>query len=116
MYPECTFPPFFNFLCSKTRITSSSNSTSNLEMNLETTVSYSGAMKRHTRMLVDNGSFQSRYYSWRHKYARGKWFASVALLFVVPPTYSWKMIRFSRATKCGATNILVEIGTLQSRY
>jgi hypothetical protein len=50
-----------------------------------------------------------------HKHARGKWFASVAHLFVAPQTRLWKMFRFSRASICGATNTLVVSGSLQSR-
>jgi hypothetical protein len=63
-----------------------------------------------TNKLVENGSFQSRSYLWRHKHARGKWFTSVALLFVAPQTRSWKMVHFSPAPICGATNTLVEKG------
>jgi hypothetical protein len=68
-----------------------------------------------TNTLVENGSLQSRSYLWRHKHARGKWFALVALLFVAPQTRSWKMVRFSCAPICGATNTLVENGSLQLR-
>jgi hypothetical protein len=51
----------------------------------------------------------------RHKHACVKWFPSVALLFVAPQTRSWKMVRFSRAPICGATNTIVKTGSLQSR-
>jgi GNAT superfamily N-acetyltransferase len=72
-----------------------------------------------TNTLVENGSFQSRSYLWRHKHARGKWFASVALLFVAPQTRSWKVVRFSRALfvapqtrSCkGALRVLVPRGS-----
>jgi hypothetical protein len=51
----------------------------------------------------------------RHRHTRGNWFASVALLFVAPQTRSGKIVRFSRTPICGATNTLVENGSLQSR-
>jgi hypothetical protein len=68
-----------------------------------------------TNTLVENVSLQSRSYLWRHKHARGKCFASVALVFVAPQTRSWKIFRFSRARICGATNTPVENVSFQSR-
>jgi hypothetical protein len=65
---------------------------------------------------VENGLLQSLYCLWRYKNARGKWFASVALLFVALQKRSLKMVRFSCSAICGATNTLVENGSFQSLH
>ena len=43
-----------------------------------------------TNTFVGNGSFQSRFNLCRNKHVCGKWFFSVALLFVVPQTRSFE--------------------------